>query len=102
MDLILYFLCHAPCSGLGSSPQGACVLRLNDLRSLPVLLAVASRHRNRLAFLPPVSGRSSGSRGSAAGVFGPLRSSAEEERMTVEQRIQKVLHGLAEAVHRSC
>lgn len=82
------------CSGLGSSPQGACVLRPDDLRSLPLLLAVSPRRRDSLAFLPSVSGTSSGSTSSAASVFGPLRSSAKEERMT-QQKIQRIFYDLA-------
>lgn len=93
-----YALCRS-CSGLGSSPQGACVLRPDDLRSLPLLLAVSPRRRHRLAFLPSVSGTSSGSTSSAPGVFGPLRSQAKEERMT-QQKIRRIFYDLA--VHRRC
>ncbi len=75
-----------PCahSGLGPCPQRAGVRGAEDLRLVRLLLAVSPHHRSRLAFLPAVGGRGSGSTGRAAGVSRPLKTSSQEERMTSE------------------
>lgn len=84
----MFLLLRFTCSGLGSSPQRSGVFRPEDLRPVPLLLAVSPRHRSRLAFLQTVGGGRSGSPRSASSVSGSFRPSPEEERMTIAVRIR--------------
>lgn len=89
------------CSGLGSCSERAGVCGAEALRPVRVLLPVSSHHRSRLAFLPSTGGCGSGGARSGPGVPGPLKTSGQKERVTVEEGT-KVLGHVSRGVGQCC